>query len=107
MPEPYDWPTLREWLIRYLDLFLTAYANDGPWDDYRATLKSRHLDRARFKSAAQTAREAVLYITDVVNEPCHEEEVRYLTQCQEILLRTDEPGDALQQLSQAYEDVLN
>jgi hypothetical protein len=104
MPQPYEWPTLREWLIWHLDLFLSTYRNDGPWAEYRRLI-SRSLDRSRFTVTDGPAREAVLYITDVINEPCHEEEVRYLTRCQQVIFGSESAEDALRSLERVYEEV--
>ena len=104
MPEPYDWPTLREWLVWNLDLFLTTYRNDGPWPQYRK-LVSESLDRSRFSATDRPARDAVLYVTDVINEPCHAEEVCCLTRCREAISCSESGSDALRSVEQLYQEV--
>lgn len=97
MADPYDWPTLREWLVWTLDLFLATYRN---------AVARRSLDRNRFAISDETAREAVLYVTDVVNEPCHEEEIRFLTRCRQVIPDSESAERALRILEQIYRDEL-
>ena len=105
MPNPYYWPTLKEWLVWHLDLFLATYRNDGPWEEYRTELAARPLDRGRFAATDRPARDAVLYVTDVINEPCHEDELRYLARCRQAISCSESAAEALRSLEQLYEDV--
>jgi hypothetical protein len=104
MLSPYDWPILRDWLVWYIDLFLTTHHNDGPWPEYRRLTAQQPLDRGRLEATDNDSREVVLYVTDIIHEPCYEAEIRYLTRCREKLANAASAAHAVRELAGFYRD---
>jgi hypothetical protein len=105
MQEPHDWTTLRDWLVWRIDLFLIAYLNEGPWEEYRHALTQWSLSQRQFRMFDETARKVVLYVTDTLNEPCYDAEVGFLTRSKESLAKSQSAVDAVVALDMAYREA--